>query len=69
MNNPETLFDTRLVERNVSRGKLTPEQLAEHLKSLPDAAGNAANLEQAVGDRGIPATPKAEAPKKGGKHG
>ena len=64
----DKLFDKRLLDRNLSRGKLTPEQVAEHLKSLPDTAANAANLEAASADRGVPA-PKVEAPKKGGKHG
>lgn len=51
--NPDLLFDVRLLERNVTRGRLTAAEVAQHLKSLPDAAANAANLEEALEDRGV----------------
>ena len=34
----DQLFDTRIVDRNVARGKITREQVDAHLESLPDDA-------------------------------
>lgn len=34
-------FDTRLVKRNISRGRLDREQLDEHLQKLPDVSEKA----------------------------
>lgn len=33
-------FDTRMVERNVSRGVIAPQEVSEYVKSLPDDAEN-----------------------------
>ena len=34
-------YDSRLVERSVSRGQLSQADLDKHVKSLPDEASNA----------------------------
>ena len=66
---PELLFDVRLQERNVTRGRTTQAELDQHLKDLVDVSANAENLEQALGDRGtLPVSPaKVPAAKKPGK--
>ncbi len=37
----ELLFDKRIIERNMKRGRLTKAQYAEHLASLKDEADKA----------------------------
>jgi hypothetical protein len=32
------IFDKRIIERNIARGRLTPEQYKEHLASLEDVS-------------------------------
>ncbi len=67
--NPDLRFDVRLVERNLARGRVARDELKAHLASLPDAAGNAENIEASVADHGLPPAPapKAAAPKKPGR--
>lgn len=36
----ERVFDQRVVSRNIAAGRLTKEEYAEYLESLPDAAEN-----------------------------
>ena len=71
---PDLLFDVRLVDRNVTRGRMTQAELDKHLKELPDTADNAANLEASLAERlavtpalEIAAAAKAPAGKKSGK--
>lgn len=33
-------FDKRLIERNLRKGQLTPEEYQAHLAALPDASDN-----------------------------
>ena len=58
----ELLHDVRLVDRNLSRGRLSQDDLAQYLNALPDAGTNAANLEAS-----LPEQFQAEDPLKGGK--
>jgi hypothetical protein len=44
-------FDVRLMDRMIAEGKLGPDQLAKYLEALPDATGNAGNLDAALADR------------------
>ncbi len=37
-------FDTRMIEWNLKLNKITKEQLASHLKGLPDDAANTENV-------------------------
>jgi len=41
----ESLFDIRVVERNIARGKVTREQYEAYLASLPDDEENGAPTE------------------------
>ena len=34
------IFDKRIIDRNIARGRLTPEQYKEHLASLKDVSAN-----------------------------
>jgi hypothetical protein len=45
-------FDTRMVERNVTRGVVTSEMVDDHVKNLPDDAENAewVNIESLADD-------------------
>jgi hypothetical protein len=36
---PESIFDKRIVERNLKRNKITQKDYEQYLKSLPDAKG------------------------------
>ena len=56
-------FDVRLLERNLSRGTISRDEYEKAMKALPDAAGNADNLEAALAER-PEATPTAAAPTK-----
>lgn len=38
-------FDTRVVERNLQRGRITPEEIAKSIAALPDDAENADYIE------------------------
>lgn len=38
---PESLFDKRIVDRNIKREKLTRKEHKQYLKGLPDAAAKA----------------------------
>ena len=40
----ESLYDVRLVERNVRKGTVSAEELARHLAALPDQAANSVAL-------------------------
>jgi hypothetical protein len=44
----ETLYDQRLIERHITQGLITREQVKARLKDLPDASelGEATDLEQ-----------------------
>lgn len=46
----ELLFDTRLVNRWISRNVISEKDYKAHLKGLPDASENAENLELSSGD-------------------
>jgi hypothetical protein len=72
---PDLLFDVRLVDRNVTRGRMTQVELDKHLAELPDTAEQAANLEASLAERAVVAPEPVEAaapdakaaPKKSGK--
>jgi hypothetical protein len=38
-------FDTRVIERNLQRGRITPEEIQKSVDSLPDDAENADYIE------------------------
>lgn len=38
--NKNLKFDSRMIERNVTVGEMTKEELKKHLESLPDLAHN-----------------------------
>jgi len=38
------IFDKRIIERNIERGRLTKEEYEEHLKALPDEAEKAEEI-------------------------
>ncbi|MCA9543451.1 MAG: hypothetical protein KC613_03645 [Myxococcales bacterium] len=40
----EMRFDTRLIERHMSRGRLTQAELEQHLKGLKDQADRAQSM-------------------------
>lgn len=61
--NPDLLFDVRLQERNVTRGRVSQADLDAHLKALPDAGPNAANLAESLAERGEVVAPPAPATK------
>ena len=42
---PESLVDKRVVERNISKGRVDKKDYDKHLESLPDVAENAAEVE------------------------
>ena len=48
---PVKLFDTRLIERNVTRGLINRKDIQRHLDALPDVSGKAMTLAQAEADR------------------
>ncbi|HCF60085.1 MAG TPA: hypothetical protein DFS52_19085 [Myxococcales bacterium] len=50
------VFDKRLVGRNLKKGLLDPKDYERYLKSLPDLAGNAANIEATVEPTQVVAT-------------
>jgi len=56
---PDLLFDVRLVDRNVTKGRLTQAELNGHLAGLPDTADNALNLEASMAER-LAVTPALE---------
>lgn len=41
-------MDTRLRDKLVHEGKLTPKQVEEYLKSLPDDSANLTNTERQI---------------------
>ena len=41
MPTPEFLLDKRVVERNISKGLVTRDDLAKHVQNLPDVEANA----------------------------
>jgi hypothetical protein len=40
----DLLFDKRIMQRNVRRGRLTKDQIRKHLHSLPDLARRAVEV-------------------------
>jgi hypothetical protein len=37
---PEQIFDVRLIERHVNKGKISRKDFEQYLKQLPDASDN-----------------------------
>jgi hypothetical protein len=46
----EDLFDVRVIERNLSRGVVSPKDYEKHLATLRDVAANAEYVADASGD-------------------
>jgi len=40
-----SLFDSRIVKRNIDQGLITKEDYEKHLKSLPDDSENSENVD------------------------
>lgn len=48
---PESLVDTRVIDRNIAKGLIDKKDYHKHLESLPDVADNAEQVQVEGGER------------------
>ena len=60
------LFDSRMIERHLRKGLLTPEQVETHLASLEDASDNAEAIALELPERPTHQGPSPEGEREGG---
>ena len=52
----DMLLDRRVIERNIRKGLVTPEEYAHWLAALPDVGGNAEVVKAKLGEPEVPTT-------------